>query len=224
MRRLALLLVLAAAACTPPPPLYRLPPPDLASAPLPPGNGSLWHSELGDNYAALDVRARFPGDLLTVVVEEASAGKKDATTDTSFASSISANVQDFFGITAAMVKLLPKMFSADPVVKAETARESKGDGETTRSGTLSARITATVVAVDTNGNLVVKGEKVVAVNGESQYIVLSGVVRPVDIRPDNSVLSSRLADARIDYYGQGTVGSKQRVPLVHTLFDYIWPF
>jgi flagellar L-ring protein FlgH len=224
MRRLVLAALLALTACTPPPPLYRLPPPDLAQAPLPPGNGSLWHSELGGNYAALDVRARFPGDLLTVIVSEASTGKKDATTNTSFTSSISANVQDFFGITAAMVKFLPKMFSADPVVKAETARDSKGDGETTRSGTLSARITATVVAIDTNGNLVVKGEKVVAVNGESQYIVLSGVVRPVDILADNSIPSSRLADARIDYYGQGTVASKQRVPFVHTLFDYLWPF
>ena len=203
-----------------------LPPPAAVALapPPPPPNGSLWHPELAANYPFLDVRAHFPGDLLTVVVSEQSQGKKDATTETTGESSISASVEDFFGIPAAAVKLLPKGFNPQSVVKAETKRSSKGDGTTSREGVLTANITVRVVALDPNGNVYVRGDKIVSVNRENQHIVLSGTVRPEDIASDNSVLSSRLADARIDYYGSGVVGDKQNVPLTHRLFDWIWPF
>ena len=225
MRSPALLGLLLLAACArvasipvPPPAAVALPPPP------PPPNGSLWHPELAANYPFLDVRAHFPGDLLTVVVAEQSQGKKDATTETTGESSISASVEDFFGIPAAAVKFLPNGFNPQSVVKAETKRSSKGDGTTKREGALTANITVRVVALDPNGNLYVRGDKIVSVNRENQHIVLSGTVRPEDIASDNSVLSSRLADARIDYYGSGVVGDKQNVPLTHRLFDWIWPF
>jgi len=225
MRSPVLLGLLLLAACArvasipvPPPAAVALPPPP------PPPNGSLWHPELAANYPFLDVRAHFPGDLLTVVVAEQSQGKKDATTETTGESSISASVEDFFGIPAAAVKFLPNGFNPQSVVKAETKRSSKGDGTTTREGALTANITVRVVALDPNGNLYVRGDKIVSVNRENQHIVLSGTVRPEDIASDNSVLSSRLADARIDYYGSGVVGDKQNVPLTHRLFDWVWPF
>ncbi|TMA61578.1 MAG: flagellar basal body L-ring protein FlgH [Deltaproteobacteria bacterium] len=225
MRWPVLLGLLLLAACArvasipvPPPAAVALPPPP------PPPNGSLWHPELAANYPFLDVRAHFPGDLLTVVVSEQSQGKKDATTETTGESSISASVEDFFGIPAAAVKFLPNGFNPQSVVKAETKRSSKGDGTTTREGALTANITVRVVALDPNGNLYVRGDKIVSVNRENQHIVLSGTVRPEDIASDNSVLSSRLADARIDYYGSGVVGDKQNVPLTHRLFDWVWPF
>jgi flagellar L-ring protein precursor FlgH len=221
-----LLILVALAGCIhrrpmPPPP----PSPDIAYGhPTVPPTGSLWHPELASNYAYQDVRAHFPGDLLTVTISEQSSGKKNATTDTSAESSISANVQDFFGVPASAVKILPSGFNPESIIKATTARASKGTGETTRTGTLVGSITVTVVAVDANGNLRVQGDKVVSVNREDQYMVLTGTVRPEDIATDNSVLSSRLADARIDYYGRGTVGDKQGTPLVHRLYDWIWPF
>ncbi|TMB39085.1 MAG: flagellar basal body L-ring protein FlgH [Deltaproteobacteria bacterium] len=225
MRWPVLLGLLLLAACArvasvpvPPPAAVAIQPPP------PPPNGSLWHPELAANYPFLDVRAHFPGDLLTVVVAEQSQGKKDATTETTGESSISASVEDFFGIPAAAVKFLPNGFNPQSVVKAETKRSSKGDGTTTREGALTANITVRVVALDPNGNLYVRGDKIVSVNRENQHIVLSGTVRPEDIASDNSVLSSRLADARIDYYGSGVVGDKQNVPLTHRLFDWVWPF
>ncbi len=225
MRWPVLLALLLLAACArvasvpvPPPAAVAIQPPP------PPPNGSLWHPELAANYPFLDVRAHFPGDLLTVVVAEQSQGKKDATTETTGESSISASVEDFFGIPAAAVKFLPNGFNPQSVVKAETKRSSKGDGTTTREGALTANITVRVVALDPNGNLYVRGDKIVSVNRENQHIVLSGTVRPEDIASDNSVLSSRLADARIDYYGSGVVGDKQNVPLTHRLFDWVWPF
>ena len=222
--RIALVLLAAGCMRMAPP---RVPPPRPDAVPLPPpppANGSLWHPERADNYAVLDVRAHFPGDLLTVLVAEQSTGKKDATTEAKAESSIAANVQDFFGVPASAVHFLPKGFNPESIVKATASRDSKGDGTTERSGTLTASITVTVLAVDVAGNLRVRGDKIISVNNEEQYIVLSGVVRPEDIATDNSVASSRLADARIDYYGRGVVADKQNVPLVHRLYDWIWPF
>jgi flagellar L-ring protein precursor FlgH len=190
----------------------------------PPGSGSLWRPALAINYMVQDVRAHFPGDLLTVTVAETAAGAKNATTDSKAESTIGANVQDFFGIPAAAAKFLPRGFNNDSIVKAASSREYKGDGTTDRKDSLSASITVKVVAVDPNGNLYVRGDKVISVNREDQYIVLSGVVRPEDIASDNTVVSTRLADARVDYYGRGSVGDKQRVPLVHRLMDFVWPF
>ena len=191
---------------------------------LPPANGSLWHQELDWNYAFADVRARFPGDLLTIVVSEQAKGKKDATTEGSRESSILASVKDFFGIPGGAVKFLPAGFESENIVTASTKNSNKGEATTTREGQLTANITVTVLAVNDAGNLHVQGDKIVTVNSEDQHLVLTGLVRPVDIRPDNSVLSSRLADARISYYGYGTVGDKQNVPIVHRLMDWLWPF
>ncbi len=202
-----------------------LPPPDVVQRPVtPPANGSIWHAELSSNYRFLDVRAHFPGDVLTVLISETSSGKKNATTDGSATSAMEAGVEGFFGIPAAAASFLPSGFTPNQVVKAASTRQVKNDGTTTRQGNLTGNISVTVLAVDQNGNLYIKGDKVVAVNGEDQYIVLSGKVRTEDIQSDNSVISSRLADARIDYYGVGVVGDKQHVPLVHRLFDWVWPF
>src|SRR5207245_7040985 len=127
-------------------------------------------------------------------------------------------------IAARAVQLSPRGCNPQSVGTAETKRSSKGDGTRTREGALTGNITVRVVALDPNGNLDVRGDKVVSVNRENQHIVLSGTVRPEDIASDNSVASSRLADARIDYYGTGVVGDKQNVPLTHRLFDWVWPF
>jgi flagellar L-ring protein FlgH len=196
----------------------------LGPRPTQPGNGSLWHPELSANYAFLDVRAHFPGDLLTVVISESSKGKKAAKTDGSAESSLAASVQDFFGLPASALKLLPSGFDPEAIVTAETNRSNSQDAETTREGALTASITVRVVEADATGNLRVQGDKIVTINSEDQHIVLTGLVRPEDIAPDNSVLSSRVADARISYYGYGSVGDKQGTPLGQRLFDWVWPF
>jgi flagellar L-ring protein precursor FlgH len=187
-------------------------PPDL-SVPVPmtrPGTGSLWRAELAANYTGLDVRARFPGDLLTIIISEISRGKKDATTEGTSDSSILAKVQAFFGVPQSALGL--SGINPEQVVQAETQQQYRRDGETAREGTLTASITVRVLAVDGAGNLRVQGDKIINVNNEDQHIVLTGVVRPVDIRPDNSVQSTRVADARIAYYGYGPVGDKQNAP------------
>jgi flagellar L-ring protein FlgH len=217
------LLALLLAACVlqqPPaaPPLPPLPPPPS----LPPANGSLWHPELAGNYPLLDVRAHFPGDLLTVVVDEESKGKKDATTEGTRTSSIAASVDDFFGIP--IPGFLSSGFNPSSIVTAQTKLAHTGEGTTSREGTLTASITVTVVGVEPGGTLRVQGDKVVTVNYEAQHIVLTGRVRPEDIASDNSIPSSRIADARIGYYGRGVVAEQQIVGAVQRLFNWVWPF
>lgn len=221
-RALLLMATLAGCAFMPPPPL----PPVVVDLPpaTPPPAGSLWHPELASNYGVLDVRAHFPGDLLTVIIAENAKGKQNAKTDASANSSISASVDDFFGIPAAAASFLPKGFNPQSIVTAQTARSSSGDGTTTRDDSVTGNITVTVVGVAPNGNLRVQGDKTVTLNRENQVIILTGTVRPEDISSDNSVLSTRLADARVSYKGYGVVSDKQGVPLVHRLFDWVWPF
>src|SRR5262249_9808131 len=110
------------------------------------------------------------------------------------------------------------------LVQAQAKREWKGDGETTREGTLKATMTVEVKAVSPSGNLFVQGDKIILVNEEEQHVVLSGWVRPQDINAQNQVESTRLADARMEYYGVGAVGNKQNPGWGLQILDLVWPF
>lgn len=203
--------------------------PVLAVVPPPPpsaraqATGSLWRDDVSANYLFADTRARFPGDLLTIVIAEDSAGSKEADTSTSTDTSVFANLEEFFGLPQQLAKHQPNLNPA-ALIKAETQRTWDGEGSTNRKGKLTARMTATVKTVSPTGNLLIQGEKVVAVNKEDQHIIVQGWVRPEDIDAQNQVLSTRLADARIDYYGVGVVGAKQREGWGLFLLDLVWPF
>jgi flagellar L-ring protein FlgH len=203
------------------PVLAMVPPP--VPSPRAAATGSLWRDDVSANYLFADTRARFPGDLLTIVITEDSSGSKQADTSTSTETEIFANLEEFFGLPQQLAKHQPNI---DPtqLIKAETSRKWDGEGATSRKGRLSARMTASVKNVSPTGNLLIQGEKVVAVNKEDQHIVVQGWVRPEDIDAQNQVLSTRLADARIDYYGVGVVGRRQREGWGLFLFDLVWPF
>jgi flagellar L-ring protein precursor FlgH len=89
---------------------------------------------------------------------------------------------------------------------------------------MTASIGCTVVEVLPNGNLVIRGSREIEVNGETQYIVLEGVVRPVDVASDNTVKSTQIADAKIYYTGRGVLTDKQKPGWLARLLDHIWPF
>jgi flagellar L-ring protein precursor FlgH len=205
-----------------PPEELRVPPPP----PVPPraqATGSLWRDDVAANYLFADTRARFPGDLLTIVIAEDSSGTKEADTSTSTETEVDASIEQFFGFPQALHANNPDI---DPtsLVKAATSRTFDGAGATSRKGRLTARMTATVTQVAPNGNLWIEGDKIVSVNKEDQHIVVKGWVRPEDIDAQNQVLSTRLAGARLDYYGVGTVGIKQSPGFGYWLMDLIWPF
>jgi flagellar L-ring protein precursor FlgH len=180
--------------------------------------GSLWPGERSNNMLFADRKARYPGDIITVVINEDSSGENKAETETSRDTATTAGIA---GITQASPdhRILAKY-----EIGGSSTNELTGEGNTSRDGTLEARISARVVSVLDNGNLVIQGKKQVTVNAEDQYLVISGIVRTDDISSDNVVLSQCIADATIIYTGEGVVNDKMRPGWMTRIIDWIWPF
>lgn len=148
---------------------------------------------------AVDHRARTVNDLLTIRVVESitASGSADAATSKSSQGAIA--VPKLFGLE----KKLPDAFDPSALAALKTNTDFKGSGGTTRTGELSALMTARVSDVLPNGDLVVEGVREIDINGDRQIVVLSGVVRPYDISPANVVLSTSIGQLRIRYFGRG---------------------
>ena len=156
--------------------------------------------------------ARSVGDVLTVRIIENTSATAIAGTNTK--SEFKAGLDG--GGTGAL-DFIP-LFGADGSAKSE----HKGDGRTLRQGRLTGTVTASVVEVFPNGNLRIEGQKSVVINGERQLTILSGVIRPEDISPDNSVLSNMIADAEITFKGKGVLGNTERPGFIARIFDWLF--
>lgn len=185
--------------------------------------GSLWRDNVSANFLFSDVKARYPGDLITIVVSEDASGSKDAETSSKTKTTVSGSLSEFFGFPQQLQKHQPNI-NPDALIQADADREWDGQGTTNRHGKLSALMSAQVTEVAANGNLWVEGEKIVSVNHEDQHLVIGGWVRPEDVDAQNQVLSSRIALGRIDFYGVGVVAMKQRPGWGYYLLDWVWPF
>ena len=154
-----------------------------------------WMSNLG-----LDRRARSLNDLITIRVVENIEGTGSADSALDKNSSASAGVGSLFGATK-------KLSAIDPGNLVGTSSDSKfkGSGATSRSGTLSATITARVMEVLPNGDLVLEGAREIDINGDRQMVVLTGVARPSDVSDQNVVLSPSIGQLRIRYFGRGLI-------------------
>ncbi len=184
----------------------------------------LW-SEVAYRSAFQDLRAAQIGDLLTVNIVETSRANNKAATKTGRDSSINAGITNLLGWEGKIGELgLPSGFQNENMFKASFTNDFDGSGETTRNETMTASITARVIEVTHNGNLFIKGSRKVKVNNEAKYITLTGLVRPADISPDNTVLSSYIAEASIEYSGSGPVSDKQKPGWLMRAVDFVWPF
>jgi len=179
-------------------------------------DGSLWSEDRPQSFLFSDFKAGRVGDVVTVRIVESSKGNKNASTKTEKDSSLSTSISAFFG--------MPSDKLSQASVGAETSEKHDGAGSTSRSSELTAVITARVIDVMPNGNLVIDGRREVVVNNETQLLYVTGIVRPEDIGPNNTVLSSYIADAKITYTGTGVVSDKQRVGWFVRLLDKVWPF
>ena len=148
-----------------------------------------------------DARARRVNDLVTIrVVENIEAlGAADTTLDKN--GSGSAAVSNLFGLE----NKLPSWIDPTSLANLNSSTTFKGGGATSRSSTLTAVVTARVVEVLPNGDLVLQGVREIDINGDRQLIVLMGVVRPADLLPDNTVFSTRVGQLQIRYLGQGLI-------------------
>lgn len=142
-----------------------------------------------------DIRARHVGDMLTVTLQEQTDAEQTAETGSSKSTSGSITAPTLLGksVTDKGVSVLDNSIASD--------HSFDGKGETTQSNSLSGSVTVIVVNVLQNGHLVVQGEKWINLNQGEEYIRLRGIVRPEDINPDNTIASTRIANADIQYGG-----------------------
>lgn len=185
--------------------------------------GSLWVSSYSSHIYDNMYKARRLGDTITIIIDERSQGFNKGDTKSDKKTEHSAGIDSLFGILTKLQGLIPVLNPAS-LVDAKTESKFKADAETQREGELTAKLTATVSRVLKNGNLLLRGEKRIKVNKEEQILVVEGIIRPYDILPDNTVLSTSLADTRISYTGFGIVAERQSPGWLVRALDYIWPF
>lgn len=168
-----------------------------------------------------DQRARQVGDLLTIVLVEATSASKKAETSTKKENAIDLKNPTLFGAPLVGHRN-GKTYNL--AIGVDTNQEFSGSGASSQSNSLSGRITVTVAEVLPNGYLVVRGEKLIALNEGDEYVRLRGIVRPQDIRPDNTVPSTLVADAHISYGGSGALADSNAHGWLSRFFLKWWPF
>jgi flagellar L-ring protein precursor FlgH len=203
--------------------------------PAPPAElGSLWHTGQGSLFT--DHRARMVGDIVTIKITEEAKASKSAKTGLNKKNEVKLEAPSLFGLEAA-ANARKSRVAADnaagaaaialdlsSILSAAAEKKFTGDGSTERTGNLEATITAVVTQVLPSGNLLIEGRRRINLNEENQYLLLTGIIRPEDITPNNEIASSMIADASISYYGVGAVGDQQRQGWFTTLLDKAWPF
>lgn len=181
-----------------------------------PGSLFISNGRLADS--ARDVRASQVYDLVTIVVLDNSTATSTGTTNTQRQSTLSAAVTSLAGPKSATGALAN-------LAKGSNNTQLQGQGTTSRGTTLSTTVTAEVTAVLPNGNLVVKGQKDITVNGEKQVITIQGIVRPEDLSPTNSVPSNNVAKMQILVNGKGVVNDAVKRPnILYRLLLGVLPF
>jgi len=165
-----------------------------------------------------DRRASRVGDILSVVLEERTNSSKTADTELTKGSKIDFNEATILGHGVSLGDYgLGTSLAQD--------REFTGESSSDQSNSLSGSIAVTVSEVLANGLLIVRGEKWMTLNRGEEFIRVSGMVRPEDVQPDNSVLSTKLADARITYSGKGDLADANSQGWASRFFNTrFWPF
>jgi flagellar L-ring protein precursor FlgH len=160
-------------------------------------------------------------DLLVIKVQEIASAQRSADTNLARESQAAAKIDAFLG-------MLGKLQSAglDPNLNLGGSSKSsfRGEGKSARSEYLTATVPALVRKVLPNGNLFVEGHRVVLVNSEEQHFYISGIVRPIDIDQENSVKSSMIADAEIEFVGSGDLTDNQKQSFFSRYFGWMWPW
>ncbi|MFK8017257.1 MAG: flagellar basal body L-ring protein FlgH [Gammaproteobacteria bacterium] len=192
--------------------------PPMPARPMAVNNGGIYQPVAGLRLFA-DLRAGRVGDILTVVLNEQTNATKSSTTSTKKSNSTEAETATLLGI--------PVTAGGNPIFTNNLSTESEfeGEGGATISNQLEGSVTVTVVDRLANGNLVISGEKWLTLNQGKEYVRVSGIVRPIDIEPDNSVPSEKVANARIEYSGRGALADANRMNWLARFFNSPWlPF
>ncbi|MBW7972993.1 flagellar basal body L-ring protein FlgH [Bradyrhizobium sp. BR 10289] len=193
-----------------------MPKPEVASY----NPNSLWRS--GSRAFFKDQRAHQIGDLLTVTVNITDKANLSNETQRSRTNAEDSGITDFIGaktLGAQAQKVLPGR-----ILTADSSASSDGKGSVNRTEALQTNVAAVVTQVLPNGNLVVEGKQEIRVNYEIRELVVAGIVRPEDIQSDNTIDSTKIAQARIAYGGRGQIMDVQQPRYGQQVMDVLLPF
>ena len=172
-------------------------------------------ASLYGNNLYTDKKGKRAGDVVTVLVVEAAKAGSDTRTETEKNNGISVSQE-----TATGSKLFGWLPSFGVNGKANISYDGKG--ATARNGELKATVTARITEVLDNGNLLIEGSKLVAINNEEEILEVSGTIRADDINPDNTVYSYKIAEAVIRYSGSGTNSDAEKPGLLTRFFNWVF--
>jgi flagellar L-ring protein precursor FlgH len=206
--------------------------------------GSLWNeSTTNERGMYADKRARRVGDIVTIVVQENTVASNSLELKTAREAKAGAGTNPLVNllnqfITAIPATVLGKNRLTDELNKARVpgatltvppidvagSAEYKGGGEITNRQIASSRAAVTVIDVLPNGNMVLEGVRLVRFSGETQFASLRGIVRPTDVQKDNTVLSTNIADAQIEFVSEGSLTEAQKKGWFLRLANKVSPF
>jgi len=183
---------------------------------------SLWRT--GSRAFFKDQRARMVGDLVTVKVRVTDRAQLDNTTKRSRKNGEDVGADNAFGFEKKLDNFLPNGAKADSLLKLDSAASSEGSGSVRRAEQLATNVAAVVTQTLPNGNLVIEGKQEIRVNFEVRELIVAGVIRPEDIESDNTVDSTKIAQARIAYGGRGQITDVQQPRYGQQVMDILLPF
>jgi flagellar L-ring protein precursor FlgH len=195
---------------------YRPAWPEAGAAPI--AAGTIYNPS-GNFDLFMDLRARSVGDVITIELVERTNASKESSSSAAKDSSVDTGLPIFAG--------RPITRGGTPILNAEisASRSFDGSADASQSNRLDGSITVTVAERLPNGNLLVRGEKLISINQGEEYIRLQGIIRPVDIGPANSVPSTKVADAKIAYSGKGHLADANKPGFLSRFFGSPWfPF
>jgi flagellar L-ring protein precursor FlgH len=163
-----------------------------------------------------DLKARRVGDVLTIRLTETTSASKSAVTKTAKTTTVNNTGPTLFGrtITTGGVPIYTTTLNG--------ADSFDGEGSSTQANSLAGSLTVTVMAVQSNGNLVIQGDKTLKLNQGDEFVHVSGVVRPADIATDNTVTSDKVADAHISYSGKGVINASNSMGWLARFFNSVF--
>jgi flagellar L-ring protein precursor FlgH len=186
------------------------------------GSGSIWPSGGVERGMSADRRASRAGDIITVVVAESANATSAQTKSANRESALEDAITQFIYSKAGSGLL---SHNGDMPASSASGKSSySGGGQVNNSQTLTARAAVLVTDVLPNGTLVIEGARRITFSGETQYVVLHGLVRPDDISSANTVVSSNVADAHVEFVTEGTLTDAQKRGWLSKLYEKLRPF
>ena len=175
-----------------------------------------------------DSRARRVGDIVVVKLVENTKAQNKAETSSNKKSSNDYQVTNMFNRGHAgfipFMPIGPQPSVGVPILDTESASGINSTGKTKRENYVTTSLATRVLRVLPGGLMEIEGAREIRVNEETEYMVVRGMIRSKDVSADNSVLSTQIADASIEYYGKGVLADKQKPGWFSRLMDNVWPF